>query len=438
METSDWKVLTCPKCGNLVKVARSTQAQRVACPTCRHALPVAVKTLEPSTSPAEGPKTQLPTSRAFNPEPVKVRGGSKENWENQAPDLRALEFKDRLTKTTEVAAENAAEPPRKRKRVTRKHFKHKNLTSWEDGRSETVGVWQGLKRFLRQVPWGIVIVILLLLAGVIYKVMHMRQTQYAVDYERVEIPPPPPPKAELELAPKASILAALKPTLKSFLEAKSSVELRPLVRHPETVIPLMDRYYQNQGGFTPAEFRAMPDFTNLFVHKNFVAISLETMAYEPYTLTLEKTPEGYRVDWESYVGYGEMTLTQLRTERPHTPVLMRFILDRDNYYNFDFNDSQSHQCYKLRSKGTDTILYGYIPRNASLHDRMSVSLLNKTNSYCVLKVRYPESSTTADQVEIVEYLQTGWVMRGEDFELPQSSLDSSAFPTEQPNAATPP
>ena len=437
MAISTWNIITCKHCGNLAKLPKTVGNARALCPKCREPLTttvsepppgVAADAIFPEDQVPEPPSASaLPTNRSFNPDALKLRT-ERESWERKAPEMREIDFKDRLARTTDpdmVQGPNDP-PPLKRKRISRSEMRHRNL-AWDEGGEKTVPTsWRAWKRALAKLPWGLIILILIGLAGVTYKIVKMRKREHIGEGPIVESPTQPPaPKAKsngLEMRPKSSLLQELTPTLKAFMDAKSSAEIKPLVRDPERVHPLMDAYYQEQAKFQPVDYNSMPRFDDLFAHKNFVVTALETKQYERFTISLEKTPTGYLVDWESYVGYCEMPLSTFKSTKPTKPTLFRFIAEPTVYPNLDFPSSETHQAYKLYNKDHSQMLYGYTPKQSPVHEKLMAALIEKKSIFCVVRIKYPDASTNDQQVEISHYLQTGWVMRGEDYETPGEDL----------------
>ena len=275
METSDWKVLTCPKCTCLVKIARNLKAIRATCPSCRHSFEVA-----PSVGDAAEPsQLKLPDARTFNPNPNKVRGEAKESWEVKAPDLRQIDFKDKLGKTTDhTKTVDPNAPPRRRRKVIRSNVKNRDtLLSWDEKRVVSSSWTKRLQLFLSRVPWALVIVIFALLGGIAYKVIKMRKDQYASNYEA-----PKPVKAveltsdeKFELTSRVTILDEITPVLAKFLDSKTPDDMKPLVREPERVVPLMDKFYKEQTPFERATYHGLPKVENTRVEKRFVVVTME-------------------------------------------------------------------------------------------------------------------------------------------------------------------
>ena len=424
MEASEWKIITCPHCASLVKVAGHLLSSNLACPSCKS--PISNPSIP--ARPAEPiPKPAIPINRAFDPTPVRLRGSDREAWESRAPELREIDFKDRLSKTTDYAGSQELVTPVRRRRS---FAKQESGSEWEGGhrsRRRHGGRWRMTRRFLSRFGWLIGLIILAL-TGIIYRYHDLNADIYHSNY--VQTPAPDPVTKEekernLELQPTLQILQDIRPTLEKWLGAKSPADLRPLVRDPARVIPLMDPYYAEQRPFSPMEILRMPDATELFPHKQFVVVSLERRDFSKFYLTLEKGATGYQVDWESYVGYGEMPLSIFRMKKPGTPVLLRFDLRAVGYYNLDFEGREdAYESFQLSPADGSAPLYGYVARHSPTHEKIKAALLRIPNTPCVLKIRYPEHSTQDNQVEITEFVQKGYVIRGEDLP-PPSPADPS-------------
>ena len=430
METSDWKIITCPHCHHLVKVAAHLVTSRLVCPTCQETISLHV---HHPTKPDQTSKAALPTTRSFDPEPVKLRGHERESWETRAPDLRQIDFKDKLAKTTDHnGSQELLNPIRRR----RSHSQQKQQASWDEDSAPTRrrhhrGRWRLLVRTIRRF-WALLLLILLAFGGIVYRFSEVNTHPGDSGYVRTPAPDPVTIKERdvLELQNKAEVLQALTPALKTFLNAQSPAELHPLIRDPQRVIPLLDAYYQQQKPFAPADYRELPTAEGVLIHKQFVVLTMETKAFMPLHITLEKGPLGYLVDWESYVGYGEMSFEKFRARRPTSPTLMRCKIRVVEYYNLDFPDSTTHQSYELTPVDDSEAIYGYIARTSPLIGKITTAQLGVPSFPCVLRLCYPPNTTEDHrQVEIAEYVQTGYVIRGEDFPLPsEPSLPKDAAP----------
>lgn len=411
----------------------------VKCPACIKLIEIA-----PSSIPVRPPSaTVLPETREYDPAPSSIRGKAKESWEVRGADLREIEFKDQLAKTSDFQKIRSPNVIRKKKRRYH-HEKPDEVTGWEHKRSHRQPSWRVFMRSVRKLPLISITILIAAFCGVSYKIYTW---QHKYRSQKVYTPtPPPPPKQhpserELELSPLSTVMADLKPALQKFLNAATAEDLLHIIRQPEIDGPLMDNYYKSRQPFSKVDCRAMPTIENLFTYKNFATLSLENSQFNNFMVTFERTPQGFLLDWPSYVGYGEMTLAELQAKKPKDPVLLRLILKRNSYYNFEFADQKSFQSYEMTTIDRELVIYGYAARGMKENTAITSHLRSKPLLFCVLKVKYPENSTSNRQVEIVEYLQTGWVIRGEDIRLfaPEANnlLHAPSPPTPTPSATPP-
>lgn len=406
-----------------MRIPQSRRAGKAMCPNCHGMLEpeAAEKGLEVG---AGEPKQRqgLPISRAMEPEVAQVRGPEKESWERQIRQVREPDFKDRLGSTQDPSlAVDPANPPLRRKKVSRRELKEKDSTEWdEQGRRRHLTLKQRLKRM----PWGLVgLFLALLITAVWVGVRPLLAPGSAMELEDLPQPKAPTPSQlreedRLELKAIAEYLPELNASLEAFLKADSLEKLAPLIREPERVAPLMQDYYGDKP-VKPTVYRRLPEPGEIFSHKRFLVAAMETPDFEPILVSVEKTPAGFRVDWESFVGYSEMTWEEFRRTRPKTPQLFRVVLEPGSYFNEDFTDFKKLRCYRLADKRGAHVIQGYTPMRSRVDQQIMEGLLNKRSQLCVLRLRFTEESTNDKQVEITEFLENGWVFREDDAEIPR-------------------
>ncbi len=112
----------------------------------------------------------------------------------------------------------------------------------------------------------------------------------------------------------------------------------------------------------------------------------------------------FLVDWESFVGYSEMSLSKFMEEKPGSATLFRVRAKPDDYYNFNFTAKQ-YQCLRLTNMEQTTVIYGYVMKGSGL-----LSSLQSGKEFFTLRLRYPEKSKSANQVIIDEVITSGWVI----------------------------
>ena len=132
-------------------------------------------------------------------------------------------------------------------------------------------------------------------------------------------------------------------------------------------------------------------------------------------ITVQRGENGYRVDWESWVGYSEMTWEDIREARTMTPVVFRVLCSKVEYYNYGFGDEGKWTSFRLQSPDREHTLFGYVARRSEEEKRLVRygDKEGKPRAFMV-KIRFAEDSGP-DQVIIDEVLSAGWSAVGEKF-----------------------
>ena len=134
---------------------------------------------------------------------------------------------------------------------------------------------------------------------------------------------------ELQLSPseqgQRDSVADAAEVARTFLAARTIEEKMSLVRDPERVLPRMREYYSRPGVALlekpVGEFIASLGFE--MGDREFTALTFPRHQGGVLTIALEHRFGRYRVDWESFVGYGEMSWERFVRDRPADPVEFR-------------------------------------------------------------------------------------------------------------------
>ncbi len=223
----------------------------------------------------------------------------------------------------------------------------------------------------------------------------------------VVVPAPDKVAPQIQERTEASILAEIEPLARKFLEARTVAELLPLVRNPAVAADRMKAFYPNgkvaapgmawfnSGGVTSArgKFRALIVTTGDQLEKQIAFFD---------------TPQGMKVDWESWVGWSDISWERFMTERPVTGHVFRVTLSPVEYYNFGFSDEEKWQSYRMESPNHEHALYGYVERGSKLAERIRPAPDVK-NMELIVSLKYPVGATSSGQVEIERFVNEGWV-----------------------------
>lgn len=192
-------------------------------------------------------------------------------------------------------------------------------------------------------------------------------------------------------------------------------ERAALVLDSNRIADLMKNFYETQGGTDP-----MPGG---LLSKARYRINGTEILYFSYTssrpsgtleVAMRRGLQGrFLIDWESLVGYGEMSFQELRSKRSTKPVLLRAYAKLFDYYNFEFSDSTKYRCIKLTSEKGDHSLFAYCERGTDLARRLESELATAGGSGFqgyTLRVAFPENAQSNQCVNLTELVTAGWLI----------------------------
>ena len=212
---------------------------------------------------------------------------------------------------------------------------------------------------------------------------------------------------------------------KAVLAMDSVDGLLGFVRERSTMEPIIRAYYAPGGegektlplgltGIAPIDRHLWMQKLGIAVI-NFTAPDGQTRA-----IAWIDEPDGsMKFDWPSLVAYSEMPVERFLAEKPTEPRLFRLMGAFDDYYNKAFSSPTDFICVKLRDLKAKTVLYGYARRGTKAFELLRTAALPVRTRVQPLTVRlsFPAHPQAGDQVNIDEYLGTGWVVlpkKGED------------------------
>ena len=221
-----------------------------------------------------------------------------------------------------------------------------------------------------------------------------------------------------------------------------------LVRTPGRASGLAHRYYDEQKRSDPVTGKLIgaTRFTmggETFVQLAFVSASRwSNTSRVNFSLSDKGEP---LIDWESFVGYGDVEWDKFVTSRSDQPTLMRGYIAIDDYYNFEFTDRDRFLCTKLTSPDGKVTLFGYCERNSAageavtkMSNQLATMLLDGplpvtglgTTIPVILEMAFPTKAQTDKSVNILRIISNRWVLtHSEQAELVES-LDSKAAKVE--------
>ena len=131
--------------------------------------------------------------------------------------------------------------------------------------------------------------------------------------------------------------------------------------------------------------------------------------------TVEHTAQGPRVDWESFVGAGEMAWSDFLERKPAAPKLFRVLVSPAGHFENQFGDPALLKCYSLRniSEPGAKVVYGYVDKQNPMAKELDYWLQQNSDATVPITVRlkFPLDAPVDFQVWISHVVQAGWVTK---------------------------
>ncbi len=356
--TRRWSGFVCPECRFVFRVPRDHDGQGVVCPSCRRVL-------------------KIPSPR------------------DQTQDLVVP-----LPASPETGAGSKRKKRRRKSRRTDAH-------DWDSVGGTTSR--SSSHRDRRQMRWMLIGGSGFLALCVVAVFMAMRDNHRETPPPAVAIPVTP--VIHEPVFSEAAFLAEAEALARRFLDARTIDELLPVVRHPAITGPRL-RALHPDGTLAAVGMSAFNINSELVPAGSGHTVRVRTGEYAEKTMAFFPTPEGVRIDWESWVGWSEMPWGEFIRARPTDAKLFRVILGPVDYYNFNFTDDRKWRSYRLVSPDGEHSLYAYVEHGSALDERIRPSPDQKQIPL-TLSLRYPPDASSPNQVLVEKWHADGWVLENE-------------------------
>jgi len=414
VEDRDWILVRCGNCRTVLRLRRGLPVAYLDCPTCEKTLAMPDGILDPGARfsifdaavAIDTPKLQ--SNGKADTEPV-AGALSKQSLE-QDFNVSHTAFKkekplDFDTEKLVSPTPAAKEPGKEADYHARRHRSRSRdaLVHWDLSASSARPMKPD--RLARKFIRFAVFVILVMVGTLVFLIFK--------DRENIEVPQAP--KETTEIA--TSILSdghlsafeydEVRAVAKRFLEAPDLEALMAEVRNPEKVRPLAKSYYARKP-YKPFGARSLGSRDKADISEDFLVIPIMGDNFEVLALGIECTTEGPKIDWESFVAYSEMELTDLIVKQPVKPILIRVMITPDTYFNYGFSDATKYLNYQISDRDENVKLYAYAELGTEVAERMKM-VVNKNRMLVTLRVHYPEPALSTNQVIIEKFVSESWM-----------------------------
>lgn len=252
--------------------------------------------------------------------------------------------------------------------------------------------------------------LLMIIAGVGVAMLGSKAPQEGGGISMAKDPAPAAMGQALVERSEAAVLAEAEPLARKFLEATTVDEILPTVRNPEFAEIRLREYYP--GGTIPAPGLSQFNPTDGIATKGkLVSIPVLTRDHEERVLGFVETPQGLKVDWESWVGWSQIPWREFISSKTVIPHVFRVTLSPVDYYNFGFADESKWQSYRLESPDKEYSIYGYAGQGTALAQQLHLDADQK-NILLTLVLKFPPNAKSDSQVEIERLVCEGWIENG--------------------------
>ena len=224
--------------------------------------------------------------------------------------------------------------------------------------------------------------------------------------------PAVPPEPAVTAITDAAFLAAAQPLAERFLNATRVDELLPLVREPERAATRLHAYHGGDS-IEPEGLHLFNTRSEVGREGPFLYVQLSNRAFEEKTMAFVNTPDGLKIDWESWVGWSATPWPDFIESKPTSPTLFRVLLQPVDYYNFAFTDDLKWRSFLLMSPDGEHTLYGYVERGTLLAARIEPAP-EVRKSALTLRLRFPDDGESRNQVLIDSIAADHWFIENED------------------------
>lgn len=217
--------------------------------------------------------------------------------------------------------------------------------------------------------------------------------------------------AEIENFKQRHDLAEAEKIVRSFYAAETPVLKSKYVRAPEVVLPLMVEWYAKNPGDTFEEIEFFTEVEAILKDSHFLALGVLHPDQTQREVFLERTAEGYKVEWESTVGYQPISWHEFIQEKPEEPQRLRLICEKLEIAPRKFGESAEESFFVLLSSfGQDGKILAYCELLSEDAGKLQEYLAFKDEVGVTVDVRYAGSSGGRALFEITNVVQDGWIL----------------------------
>lgn len=206
-----------------------------------------------------------------------------------------------------------------------------------------------------------------------------------------------------------TIFGEVEPAITGFLTAQTRDEALRWVRRPQETSAKWDKWYAQAPYRAPGVAEIWGDFTVKGTGLGeVIQTTLLTGDHARRDISLVREKEGYLVDWDSWVGWSEMSWEEFLEKKPTEVQHFRVLVSWVDHYNHDFSDERKWASLRITPFGNENPVFGYSPRGSAIDLRIRPAEFEESTRW-ILGLKYPAGATRSDEVLVEEVVAEGWV-----------------------------
>lgn len=210
--------------------------------------------------------------------------------------------------------------------------------------------------------------------------------------------------------------AGIEAVLDGYFQAGEVEDKARHVRHPEETIPRMREYF-GATGFPAEDYKLVENGMMWEQGENpFLIAMIAIRGGIKRSVAFEPADEGFKMDWESFVGYSPMRWDVFVSSEPAGAMDFRVKATLDDYFNYGFDDEEEFICLNLTDLDASQFCYGYLEKEHPDAARIVKIVEDATragspNASLLLRLEFPPGSPGRRQVRIVKMIHDNWLFR---------------------------
>ncbi len=209
-------------------------------------------------------------------------------------------------------------------------------------------------------------------------------------------------------------VGVIETAVQNFFDSRSVEEMLRYVRHPLRMVPLMEKEYRENPPI-PLRFEKVLSMDPLTIdnHASFWMVSCELEGAQVRQVLVEVVSlNEAKVDWETYVYHQAMDWDEFAKSRPGGFTGdFRVYAEPDNYYSYEFADSDAFVSFRLTALNSEDVLYGYVDRGGEIAKRMARVFARNGGGVTpmILRLHLPEGITSKRGVVVKDMICPRWL-----------------------------